>query len=76
MWEGDAKNVLFDYVYFTANFVNIIITLAPDGSTGINEVMGETEKGKGELVKLAGQRVANSSHKGVYIANGRKVLVK
>lgn len=76
MWEGDAKNVLFNYVYFTANFVNIIISLVPDGSTGINEVIGKTEEGEGELINLAGQRVTNCKNKGVYIINGKKVLLK
>lgn len=76
MWEGDAKNVLFNYIYFTANFVNIVITLAPDGSAGVNEVNANAEEGRGELINLGGQRVANGNSKGVYIVNGKKKLVK
>ena len=76
MWEGDAKNVLFNYIYFTANFVNIVITLAPDGSAGVNEVSANAEEGRGELINLGGQRVANGNSKGVYIVNGKKKLVR
>lgn len=76
MWEGDAKNVLFDYIYFTANFVNIIITLAPDDPTGINEVMDKTEEGRDVFFNLAGQRVTNCKNNGVYIVNGKKIMVK
>ena len=76
MWEGDAKNVLFNYIYFTANFVNIIITLVPDGSAGVNEVKDAQVEEKGELINLAGQRMGNGNNKGVYIVNGKKKIVK
>lgn len=45
------------------------------GTTGINAVNGEGFKVNGEYYNLAGQRVANPT-KGLYIVNGKKVIVK
>ena len=45
------------------------------GTTGINAVNGSEFKVNGEYYNLAGQRVANPS-KGLYIVNGKKVIVK
>ena len=44
-------------------------------TTGVNEVRGQKEEVKGEVYNLAGQRVANPT-KGLYIVNGRKVVIK
>ena len=44
-------------------------------TTGIDEVRGKTEEVRGEYFNLAGQRVANPT-KGLYIVNGKKVIVK
>ena len=76
MWEGDAKNVLFNYIYFGATFVKIEIALVPDGSAGVNEVQDAQVEEKGELINLAGQRMGNGNNKGVYIVNGKKKIVK
>ena len=46
-----------------------------NGSTGIDEVRGQTEEVRGEYYNLSGQRVANPT-KGLYIVNGRKVVIK
>ena len=51
--------------------LNVII----GGTTGINEVRGQMEEVRGEYFNLNGQRVANPS-KGLYIVNGKKVIVK
>ena len=44
-------------------------------TTGIDEVRGKTEEVRGEYFNLAGQRVAQPT-KGLYIVNGRKVVIK
>ena len=44
-------------------------------TTGINAVNGSELKVNGEYYNLAGQRVANPT-KGLYIVNGKKVIVK
>ena len=51
------------------------LTLDFGGTTGINEVRGQKEEVSGEFYNLAGQRVANPT-KGLYIVNGRKVIIK
>ena len=51
--------------------LNVII----GGTTGINEVRGQMEEVIGEYYNLAGQRVANPT-KGLYIVNGKKIIVK
>lgn len=45
------------------------------GTTGINAVNGSEFKVNGEYYNLAGQRVAQPT-KGLYIVNGRKVVIK
>ena len=44
-------------------------------TTGIDEVRGKTEEVRGEFYNLAGQRVAQPT-KGLYIVNGKKVIIK
>jgi hypothetical protein len=52
------------------------LTLFDDMTTGINAVNGEGLKVQGaEVYNLAGQRVLNPT-KGLYIVNGKKVVVK
>ena len=46
-----------------------------DGTTGIDEVRGKMEEVRSEYYNLAGQRVANPT-KGLYIVNGKKVILK
>ena len=48
---------------------------ALDDVTGINEVSSQKEQVQGEYFNLAGQRVAQPA-KGLYIVNGRKVVIK
>ena len=45
------------------------------GTTGINDVRSQKEDGRGEVYNLAGQRVAQPT-KGLYIVNGKKMIVK
>ena len=52
------------------------LTIEIEGeTTGINEVNGSESKVNGEYYNLAGQRVANPT-KGLYIVNGKKVIIK
>ena len=44
-------------------------------TTGIDEVRGQKEYVRGECFNLAGQRVAQPT-RGLYIVNGRKVVIK
>ena len=46
-----------------------------DETTGISEVMGNTEKASGIYYDLQGRRIAQPQ-KGLYIVNGKKVFVK
>ncbi|MBQ8573127.1 MAG: hypothetical protein IJ451_06655 [Ruminococcus sp.] len=46
-----------------------------EGTTGISEVKGESGNVKG-IYDLTGRRVENISAPGIYIVNGKKVLVK
>ena len=52
-----------------------VLTIDFGGTTGIDEVRGKMEDVRGEYYNLAGQRVAQPT-KGLYIVNGRKVIVK
>ena len=47
-----------------------------DETTGINEVRGQKEDGRGDVYDLQGRKVQNASQKGVYIVNGRKYVNK
>ena len=52
------------------------LSISVDGeTTSISEAIGETEDVRGEVYNLNGQRVAQPA-KGLYIVNGRKVIVK
>ena len=46
-----------------------------DETTGISEVMGNTEKASGIYYDLQGRRIAQPQ-KGLYIVNGKKVVLK
>jgi len=77
MWDGDATNVLFNYVYFSAYFVKIDMTLTPTGGAGITDVK-TTAAHANKVVTLDGRQATDSKHlsKGVYIVNGKKVVIK
>ena len=50
--------------------------LVGDGNTtGMNDVRSKMEEGRGEFYNLNGQRVAQPT-KGLYIVNGKKVVIK
>ena len=63
------------YLALTSNPGAPALSIDFDGTTGVNEVRGKTEDVRGEIYNLAGQRIAQPT-KGLYIVNGKKVVVK
>jgi hypothetical protein len=76
-WEGDAKNIHFIYQYFSSHFMKIDIRLVPDGSSGISNLQA-TKRESNTMTTLDGRTVNKSEglRKGVYIVDGKKVVVK
>jgi hypothetical protein len=52
------------------------VTFDMDGVTGIGQVMTNTNTANDKVYNLNGQQVAGKLQKGIYIVNGKKVLVK
>ena len=77
IWEGNEKNVLFNYPYFNANFVKIDIRIVPDDATGVMELMHKVVEDN-HVFTLDGRAVnkSNTLRKGIYITNGKKYIVK
>ena len=63
------------YLEFAEDIAAPTLSFDFGNSTGINTVNGSELKVNGEYYNLAGQRVANPT-KGLYIVNGKKVIVK
>ena len=61
------------YSYNTASAP--AITFDFDGTTGVGAVSGKVEEARDEVYNLHGQRVAHGT-KGVYIQNGKKIIIK
>ena len=65
--------------YFKADMFDRTVTSLGIGNggetTGIDEVRGKTEEGRGEVFDLSGRRVENPT-KGVYIKNGKLFIKK
>ena len=78
IWEGDAKNILFNYPYFSAVFVKVDIRLVPDGTSGIKEVNIQTSDIQHQpSYTLDGRTVKRDGlQKGIYILDGKKHVVK
>ena len=76
IWEGDEKNILFNYPYFSAVFVKIDVRLVPDGSANISEL--KADDSDSQIYTLDGRSVSKSStlSKGVYVVGKTKRLVK
>ena len=76
IWAGDAKNILFNYPYFSAVFVKVDIRLVPEDASGI-ETVRQTSDRKAQTVTTLDGRTINKSeslHKGIYIMDGKKVI--
>lgn len=55
---------------------SLVFNIIEEGNTtGVNDVRSKMEDVRGEYYNLAGQRVAQPT-KGIYISNGKKVIVK
>lgn len=76
IWEGDDKNILFNYPNFSANFVKIDIRLVSDGTVGITEL--KKDDSGSQIYTLDGRTVNKSEalRKGLYVGNGKKYVVK
>ena len=62
-------------VYLPAEASSRLFIGIDENVTGINEVRGQMEEARGNFYNLNGQRVAQPT-KGLYIVNGKKVIVK
>ena len=60
---------------YSAPVMNIVFNTEDGQTTAINTVNGSGSKVNGEYYNLAGQRVAQPT-KGLYIVNGKKMMVK
>ena len=63
---GPTSAPELDYLEFTFDNGN---------TTGVNDVRGKMSDVRGEYYNLSGQRVVNPT-KGLYIVNGKKVIIK
>jgi len=77
-WDGDETNIHFNYPYYNAHFVKVDIRLVPDGSAGIEEISNEKlVMSTDDYYRLDGRKLQKKpAQQGVYIQNGKKVIVK
>lgn len=61
--------------YFTGVPAKARLAFFDDETTGVNDVRSKMEDVRGDFYNLAGQRVAQPT-KGLYIVNGKKVVIK
>ena len=80
-WWGAADGAAFDLAANKAYLAVPTGAGAPsmlwfdNGSTGVDEVKGKMEEVRGDFFDLQGRKVANPT-KGLYIVNGKKVVIK
>ena len=75
-WTGDASVLEGRVILLLDQAVSAReIFELDDETTGVNEVRGKMADGRSEYFNLAGQRVTNPT-KGLYIVNGKKVIIK
>ena len=67
LWYDSSSAPELDYLGFTYGNGN---------TTGVNEVRGQKEESRSQYYDLQGRRVAQPTQKGLYIVNGRKVVIK
>ena len=71
------KNRCWFYVNDNRGYAKKLnVTFDMDGVTGIGQVMANTNTANDKVYNLNGQQVAGKLQKGIYIVNGKKVLVK
>ena len=61
--------------YFTSVPAGARIMFCDDETTGVNEVRGKMDEVRGDYFDLQGRKVAQPT-KGLYIVNGKKVIIK
>ena len=71
-WQGDETNILFDYAYQKAVYEKIDIRLVPDGTVGICEK--KVNKQQNTLFDLQGRQMKAIPQKGIYVADGKKII--
>jgi hypothetical protein len=74
IWEGDDRNILFNYSYFTAHFMKIDMRLVPNAASAIQETVNSTSQNN-TVCDLQGRKV-KTAHKGIYVTNGTKVIMQ
>lgn len=72
-WQGDDKDILFDYPYFTAHFLKIDIRLVPDNTAAIRKI-GNQQSADSKYFDLQGRRLHAVQSKGIYVADGKKIV--
>jgi rhamnogalacturonan endolyase len=71
-WQNVAYNQPPHLGYYLPDYIESFQGTDP---TGIVEVRGHKEEGRGAIYNLAGQRV-NKNSKGILIQNGKKLVIK
>lgn len=72
-WEGDEKNILFNYPYFSAHFVKIDIRLVPESSASLSEIVN-SKASNSQYYDLQGRSLNAPQNKGIYITDGKKIV--
>ena len=76
IWEGDAKNILFNYPFFSNVFVKVDIRLVKADASGISTVGTQSLKPQ-TVTTLDGRTMQrDGAQKGIYIMDGKKFVVK
>jgi hypothetical protein len=76
IWDGDDKNILFNYPFFSVVFVKVDIRLVPDGSANIHETNSQQLNANSPLYDLQGRKLTETPRKGIFISEGKKKIVK
>ena len=71
--QGDADGKFGDFKENGGAIIDVLLTVT--NSTGISEVKGESGEVKG-VYDLTGRKLEQITAPGVYVVNGKKVLVK
>lgn len=75
MTSGSIKGLRAIFNIPTGSLAKALVVDFGEGTTGILNVDAEGNIYEGQIYNLAGQRV-NMTQKGLYIVNGKKVLIK
>lgn len=74
---GEVYHALWGFVYNEqAVLIDVVITFATEEAAGINSVSNSESLKSAAIYNLSGQRVKSIVRGGLYIINGKKVLLK